>query len=432
MKRRRTALITTVVIAMMFVATACQPQTDTSPNGDSGSVEIVKVGAIYPMTGAAAQTGKEYIDAIQLAVDIVNNEYDLDLPFARGEGIPGLDGAKIEITVADHQASPEVGLSEAERLISEEKVHMLMGCHYSSVSKTATNVAERSGIPFVIPDSTSKDLTERGYQYVFRTGPHDGTFVHDTFKYLDYLNDDYNAGIRTVAMVAEDTEFGALLANEVENLHAEYGYDLVENITYPADSINVTPEVLKLKAAAPDAVIMASYTSDAILFIKTYQEQGFLPKAIIGQRAGFIAPELFAALGNLTEGIATTNLWALDLSEANPLVATVNDLFVERSGVDFTGDYIRAFTAVFVIADALDRAGSVDPDAIRQALVETDIVNEGQLMVPWEGVKFDENGQNIYASGIITQAFDKAYKTVWPSDNKSIEPVVPMLDWNAR
>lgn len=432
MRKRMNMVIAAIVITVVFVATACQPQSNTSTNGASGSVETVKIGAIYPMTGAAAQTGKEYIDAIQLAVDIINNKYDLDLPFAREEGIPGLGGAKIEIIVADHQASPEVGLSEAERLISEEKVHMLMGCHYSSVSKTATNVAERLGIPFVIPDSTSKDLTERGYQYVFRTGPHDGTFVHDTFKYLDYLNKDYNAGIKTIAMVAEDTEFGALLSKEVENLHAEYGYDLVESITYPAASINVTPEVLKLKAAAPDAVIMASYTSDAILFIKTFKEQGFLPKSIIGQRAGFIAPELFASLGNLTEGIATTNLWALDLSEANPLIATVNDLFVERSGVDFTGDYIRAFTAVFVIADALDRAGSVDPDAIRQALVETDIVNEGQLMVPWKGVKFDEKGQNIYASGIITQAFDKKYKTVWPSENKSVDPVVPIPDWNSR
>ena len=93
---------------------------------------------------------------------------------------------------------------------------------------------------------------------------------------------------------------------------------------------------------------------------------------------------------------------------------------------------ISVHSPVFVIADALDRAGSVDPDAIRQALVETDIVNEGQLMVPWKGVKFDEKGQNIYASGIITQAFDKKYKTVWPSENKSVDPVVPIPDWNSR
>ena len=102
------------------------------------------------------------------------------------------------------------------------------------------------------------------------------------------------------------------------------------------------------------------------------------------------------------------------------------------SGVDFTGDYARAFTAVFVIADALDRAGSVEPEAIRQALRETDIVNDEdfQLILPWEGVKFDEKGQNIYATGIVTQFIDGQYQTVWPEANKAIDPVVPLTGWN--
>ena len=178
---------------------------------------------------------------------------------------------------------------------------------------------------------------------------------------------------------------------------------------------------------------MASYTSDAILFLKTLQEQNFAPKAIIGQRAGFIAPELFAALGDTADYIYTTNVWALDLAATNPVVAEVNELFKERSGVDLTGDYARAFTGLFVLADAINRAGSSEPEAIRQALLETDIKNEGQLIVPWDGVKFDaETHQNIYASGIITQAFDGEYKTIYPSANKSVEPIFPMPGWNER
>lgn len=392
----------------------------------------VKLGALYPLTGTAAKTGNDYITAITLAVDIINGSYDLDLPFAREEGIPGLNGGKIELVVGDHQASPEIGLSETERMITVEGVNLMMGCHYSSVSKTATNVAERLGIPFVIPDSTSKALTERGFEWVFRTGPHDGTFIDDTFKYLTELNTLQNAGIKTVAMVNEDTEFGALLNTEVMHYAPEYGFEIVETIVYPANSTNVSAEVIKLKNAKPDAVIMASYTSDAILFIQTFAEQDFVPKVIIGQRAGFIAPELFQALGGLAEGLHTTNVWALDLSKANPLIAEVNELFKARSGVDFTGDYIRAFTAVFVIADVLDRAGSTDPEALREALVATDIVNTGQMLVPWQGVKFDENGQNIFATGIITQVFDGSYATVWPTANKAVEPVVPLIPWNER
>ena len=445
MKRRLLALF--LALAMIFTVTACSDTStddtstgnsnqtgDSQPSDDgtSTAVDTVKLGAIYPLTGSAAKTGKEYIDAVQLAVDIINGSYDLDLPFAQEEGIPGLGGAKIELITADHQASPELGLSETERLITNEGVHLVMGAHYSSVAKTASNAAERLGIPFVIPDATSPDLTERGFEWVFRTGPHDKTFVSDTFSYLQMLNDEYDAGIKTVAMVAEDTEFGALLAQATEEMYADYGFELVENITYPANATNVTSEVIKLKEANADALIMASYTSDAILFIKTFAEQNYVPKAIVGQRAGFIAPELFDALGDLCEGLATTNIFSLDLANSNPMIAEVNELYKERSGVDFTGDYARAFTAVFVIADALDRAGSVEPEAIRQALRETDIVNDEdfQLILPWEGVKFDEKGQNIYATGIVTQFIDGQYQTVWPEANKAIDPVVPLTGWN--
>lgn len=431
------------LILLLVLMSACTPPTVSEPSSTTApansvsqtqpagttAVKNVRLGAVYPLTGNAAKTGTEHIAAMQLAVDIINGEFDIDLPFARKAGLPDLGGAKVELIAADHQASPEVGLSETERLITQEGVHLVMGCHYSSVAKTATNAAERLGIPFVIPDSTSTDLTERGFEWVFRTGPHDGTFVADTFKYLDEINASLNAGIKTFAMVSEDTEFGALLAKRVEAAYKSYGYEMVESIVYPANSTSLSAEVIKLKKANPDAVIMASYTSDTILFIKTFAEQGFLPKAIVGQRAGFIAPELFTALGDLTEGLATTNVWSLDLSLANPLIAEVNEMFKKRTGVDFTGDYARSFTGVFVVADALNRAGSLEPEAIRKALIETDIKNEGQLIVPWEGVKFDEKGQNIYASGIVTQVIGGTYQTVWPTANKAKDPVVPMPGW---
>ena len=397
------------------------------------NINSVKIGLIYPLTGPAAKTGKEYIIAYELARDIVNEKYDLDLPFADTEGIPGLNGAKIEFVVADHKGQPELGLSETERLISQEKVSAVMGAHYSSVTKTASNAAERLSIPFLCPDSTSKALTERGFQWFFRTGPHDGVFVTDTYKFMDELNTNNNAGIKTIAVVTEDTEFGMLLAKEQVEQAKEYGYEIVENITYPANSTNLTSEVIKLKETNPDVVVMASYTSDAILFLKTFKEQDFNPKAIIGQRAGFIAPELFVALGDAADYIYTTNVWALDLSKSNPVIEEVNRLFKERSGVDLTGDYARAFTGFFTMVDAINRAGSTEPQAIQKALLETDIKNNGELIVPWEGIKFDQDThQNIYASGIITQAIDGSYQTVYPTASKAVEAIYPMPAWSLR
>ncbi len=413
-------------------ATAAAEKPSEAPAAPS--VDKVKVGIIYPLTGTAAKTGKEYVIAYELAAEIINGKFDdLDMPFASTEGLPNLSGAKIEFTVGDHKGEAELGLAEAERLITQEKVDVLMGCHYSAVTKTASNVAERLGVPFLCPDSTSMALTDRGFNWFFRSGPHDGTFVDDTYKFLTELNKNQNANIKKVAIVAEDTEFGALLSQLEEEKAPEYGFEVAEKIVHPANSINLTSEVLKLKASGADAFLMASYTSDAILFLKSFEEQNILPKVILGQRAGYIAPELFEALGKTADYIFTTNVWSLDLSEKNPLISKVNDLYKARSGgVSLTGDYARAFTGMFVMADAINRAGSLDKEAIRKALSETDIKNNGQLIVPWEGIKFNEKNQNIYATGIITQAFDGTYKTVYPTANKAVDPVVPMPAWDKR
>ncbi|RMG58960.1 MAG: branched-chain amino acid ABC transporter substrate-binding protein, partial [Deltaproteobacteria bacterium] len=148
----------------------------------------IKIGAIYPLTGPAATTGKELADAIKLAQDIINNKYDFNLPLAKSEGLPNLGGAKIEVVIADHQGKPDVGLSEAERLITEEKVVALLGCYYSSVTKTASLAAERHKIPFLNPESTAASLTERGFKWFFRTTPNDDTFSENFFQFLNDLN----------------------------------------------------------------------------------------------------------------------------------------------------------------------------------------------------------------------------------------------------
>ncbi len=426
-----------LLLSLVFMMAGCTKDSNTEgnakPGGNDQAPSTVKIGLIYPLTGPAAKTGKEYVAVYELARDIVNEKYDLDLPFASTEGIPNLNGAKVEFVVADHKGQPELGLSETERLITQEKVVAVMGAHYSSVTKTASNAAERLQIPFLCPDSTSTALTERGFKWFYRTGPHDGTFVTDTYKFMDELNAKYQGEIKTLAIVAEDTEFGMLLAKEQVDQAVDYGYEIVENITYPANSTNLTSEVIKLKEANPDVVVMASYTSDAILFLRTFEEQNFSPKAIIGQRAGFIAPELFEALGSTADYIYTTNVWALDLGKSNQVIDEVNKLFKERTGVDLTGDYARAFTGFFVMIDAINRAGSTAPDAIQKALLETDISSDWGLIVPWEGIKFDQDThQNIYASGIITQAIDGSYQTVYPAANKAAEPVFPMPAWNSR
>jgi len=134
--------------------------------------EEVRIGVILPLTGAAASTGLELKNASELAAELVNTAVkDLPLPLAPTAGLPKLKGAKIRLIFADHQGNPQVGASEAERLITQEKVVALTGCYFSAVTATASQVAERHGIPFLNSDSTSSTLTARGFKWFFRTTP---------------------------------------------------------------------------------------------------------------------------------------------------------------------------------------------------------------------------------------------------------------------
>lgn len=376
--------------------------------------------------------------AIELATDIINNEHpELDLPFAAGAGIPGLDGGKLLLTVSDTQGNAEIGQSEAERLIEEVGVDVIIGAYNSAVTKTASTVAERSEIPFINADSTSVDLTERGYEWFFRTTPHDGTFIEDTFKFLASLRDERGLDIHTLALFHEDTEYGAKLRVQIEEQAPGYGFEIVENISYSQNATNLSAEVMKLKEANADVLMCGSYNSDAILLYRTMKEQNWTPKLLIGQRAGFTATETVETVGavNMNDTLST-NLFALDLSVTNPNVKIVNDMFKEyqvskgfvsdvASGADMNDAYARAFTAVFALAYALDAAGSTENYAVQEALQNLDVANEGQLIVPWNGIRFDESGQNVLAGGIITQLIDGAFVTVYPFESAAAEVVYP-------
>lgn len=398
---------------------------------ESAGNNVVKVGIIYPTSGNVAKIGQESLEAIKLAADIINNSYDdLNIPFAKEEGLPNLNGAKIELIISDSQGSPEVGLSEAERLITEEGVDVLMGAYHSSVTKTASNVAEKYGIPFINPDSTSVTLTERGYEWFFRTTPNDSTFVEDTLKFMQDARDKKGKDIKTVSMIHEDSEWGAMLRDQFQKQIGGYNFEVLEDISYSASATNLSAEVMKLKAANADVLLCGSYTADTILLFKTMKEQGWAPKMMIGQRSGFTAPETVETIGvENVEGIIATNLYATDLQESNPTIGKINTMFKEITGEDLTDAYCRSFVGICTVAEAVNAAGSTEPEAIRDALINMDITNEGQLIVPWDGIKFDENGQNIRCNSILTQMFGGMFYTVYPEDAAAKELAYPFSAW---
>jgi len=394
----------------------------------------VKIGVIYPMSGPVAQAGIDDKHAIELALDIINTgKYKhLNLPLAKSAGgLPNLGGAKVIVTTADHQGKPDLGLSEAERLITQEKVAALLGCYHSSVTETASMVAERMKVPFFNPESSSPKLTRRGFKWFFRSSPHDETFSEGMFQCVQDLEKKRGAKFKTIAVMYEDTLYGKDSSRIEKELAAKAGYKVVADIPYRRSATSLTSEVQKLKAANPDIFFPTSYASDAILLCKTSKDLDYNPQVIMAQNAGHTDPSFVEAMGKDIDGICSRTEFSLDLAKYKPMLTEINELFKKRSGRDFSGTSARCFVGFFVLCDAINRAGSTAPEAIRGALVKTNIPAD-QLITPWRGVKFDETGQNILVDAIVIQYQGAKPYTVWPFNLASKEMIFPIPKWSER
>jgi len=241
-----------------------------APSGAVAQSKEIVIGVLYPMTGPTAQAGVDNKPVIEIGTDIANGVTDLPFPFYQKlKGIPGLKGAKIRLVFADHQGKPELGQAEAERLITQEKVHAIVGCWHSGVTATASQVAERHGIPFLNPESSSPGLHRRGLKWFFRTSPHDEHFTQAMFDFFRDFEKKRGVKIKTAGLTYDGTLFGADSGKIMKELAKKSGVDVTLDLQYKLQSTSLQSEVQRLKAANPDVWMPTSYQTDAILFVRT-------------------------------------------------------------------------------------------------------------------------------------------------------------------
>jgi branched-chain amino acid transport system substrate-binding protein len=402
-----------------------------SPLPAADPPEVV-IGSILPLTGAAAQTGAGLRVAQQLAVDLVNGHVTYPLPMVGHNGLPDLGHARIRIVFADSQGKPDQAKAAAEQLITQDHAVALIGAYTSSTTATASQTAERYGIPFLNPDSSGALLHTRGLKWFFRTTPHDGTFAENFFAFLGETAKTKHLSIKKIALVHEDGLFGTGAADQEEAIAKKLGYQIVARVPYAATTSEVGAEVQRIKAAAPDVIMMASYLPDSLLFMKAFKEQGVNPQAILAQDAGFIDPGFLRTLGKDGDDVYTREVFSLNIKQRNQGVPLIDQLFRARfNGAPLDGNTSRDFMGVLVLADAIDRAKATTPDAIRTALQHTNIPGNRTLM-PWSRIQFDAQGQNIGGAGIIEQVQNGKYETVWPAAFAVAQPIYPVPAWNKR
>ena len=398
----------------------------------AGCREPVRVGAVYPLSGPQSAAGAEVKQGIELALDIINRPHpQLDLPLAPRSGLPALGGAPVAVLYADHQSSATRARDQTARLIEDNRVVALIGAYESDKTRIASEVAEASAIPFLTATSTSPALTERGFQWFFRTTPTDTTFVNDALQFISDLNTERGAGLQRLAVVHEGSDFGTGFRDLMATWAPQYGMEVVADVETDGTAASVPTDVTQVRAANPDVVLFAVYAEEATLFMQEFKRQDYAPPSIWANDAGFISPEFQQTLDADANYVTSREVWSVDLTRTNTLAAELNALYRKRYGVDLDGNSARGFIGMMTLAEAINHAGSTDPTAVRDALRATDIPAE-QLIVPWRGIRFDDTGQNSLGDGIVVQRLDGRYTAVWPYAI-GVEPVVfPFPDWGAR
>ncbi len=416
---RRLLAISAILLVVGFAASVPVPGV--------GAPAPVKIGVILPLTGNAAVIGQSGKAAIEVGAAIVNDAHPemASIPLAAAAGLPKLGGARIQLIFADSQGNPSVGQSEALRLVTQEKVVALEGAYQSAVTLPATTVAERQGIPWLVGDSSSANITGRGFKWVFRT-----TFVGWQIAkvYIEFLADMNKTGhpVKTVVIVSENTEYGTNTGGAILDAAKERGFQVIARIPYHANGADVSAEVLQLQQKNPDVVIFVSYTSDAILFMKTFKNLGYRPKMVLAEDAGFSDPAFAQNVGSISEGVVNRTAWSI--GKPGSPTYRINEMYKAKTGRDLDDNSARNLQGFLVLADAINRAGSTKPEAIRQALVATNL-SPKQMIIGFNGVRFDGTGQNVLTSTYMTQLIGGRYMVVWPQPAAEHPLVWPFAGW---
>ena len=371
--------------------------------------EIV-IGHIHPLSGFLAFDGKELEDGLNLAVKEIND----------AGGIKSLGGAKLKLMAADSEGKPDVAIREVERLYNAGAV-AITGCYQSSVTLVATQIAEKFQVPFVVSVAVADEVTARGFKYTFRVQPNAEQMAGQTVRNLAEIIKASGSAAKTIAYLHDNTAFGNPLSEHVAKFAPQYGLKVIADVAYSPRAADVSTEVGKIKAAGADIVLDTGYFGDGVRVYKTMKDLRLKAEAIMGCANGaFSHPKFVKELGDLTENVLDGNYRANPLS---PLTQKAFAHYQQTYGAEMGASTVFSYQAIYVIADALERAASTDRTAVREALAKTNMTNH---ILPQGPIVFGPDGQNQNAAAVVVQIQGGRIKVVWPEQYAEAKPIFPV------
>jgi branched-chain amino acid transport system substrate-binding protein len=368
-----------------------------------GEAKPILIGASMSLSGTYAASAKYSLEGTQLWVDDVN-----------GRG--GLLGRPVRLIYYDDKSDPNTGVQLYEKLITADKVDLIVGPYSSGVTSAVSTVAEKHHMVMLGPEAADAKIYSRGYKYNFQAQTQAGRYM------LGALTLAKTNGYKTLAMLAEDTAFPKAVSAEVARLAGEHGLEVVFNETYPKGSSDFSALLTKVKQIGPDVLFANSYLPDSQGIIRQSHELGVDAK-MFAVAVGAAEPE-FANLGATAEYVFGATQWAPTM----PWAGNVEFVKAYEKKFNRPPDYHSAanYAAMQVLEAAVRQVGAIDQDKLAAAIPKL------KLDTVYGRFEVDPRGVQVGFTSALLQWQKGKQVLVWPEALAKGKAILPTPPWSRR
>jgi branched-chain amino acid transport system substrate-binding protein len=373
-------------------------------------VGTIKIGAALSETGTYATIGLDVRQGYMLWADYVNEELG-------GINVGG-DLYKVELVFYDDESDNDTANRLIEQLISEDEVNFILGPYGSGLTMATSTITEQYGVIMIEANGAAETIFDRGYKYVF------GVLSPASFYSKAAVEALNSVGAKNLVVAFEDEAFSIAIKDGILKWADEYGMEVLSVESYPkanTDSALFDPIMTKFKAANPDAYINAGHLNDGIAARSSAQSLGFCPGASFFMASANV-PAFASELGENAEYAGGSTQWQETMSYQGMYIGTPQeyyDRYVGKYGMEPSYQSAESTAAGFALQYALEQAGTLDTDAVRQELLDMDI------MTFYGAINFDETGKNVAHAMAAGQILDGKFQIIWPPEAAVADFVYP-------
>ena len=408
MNLRPTAALGILALCAMLAA----PPVPAAAAGDT-----ILFGSPVSLTGSLTKEGHLTQEGYELWKNYVN---------AHGGIKVGGKTYKVDIKYYDDESKNDTSAQLAERLIDQDHVNFLLGPYGSGTSFTVAQIAERKKMPMVEGNGAAEKIFNQGFKYTFGV-------LSPARRYLEGILDmahSLKPAAATVAITAASDAFSQEVAQGAAAYATSHGMKVVYNNKYPDTATDVSSIISALKQTNPDVILNAGHLQDALLVQKGLKEQNVMAKAY-GYSVGPDTPDFAGSLGKDANDVFGGAQWSDAVKykgvpgfyqTAQQYAKAIQDAYHHRA------DYHNAESTAACLAFqyAIQRAGSLDPEKVRDALSKLDVTTFYGI------IKFDSRGLNLYKPMVVNQIQNGRLVTVWPKFTADGSPKYPAPPWGQR